>query len=78
MNGLTKPNGELQPWVYGVAAGVTVGVATVGTLIGAWMVKKRIKARDLKTNEQLQAAEAEGEIDSIKASTPRETQKEEK
>lgn len=72
MDGLTKTSEDIPPWVYAAAAGGAVGLATVGTIIGAWLVRKRVKSRDARTNENIKKSVLEGEIESLRASTPRE------
>lgn len=72
MEATTKPSDEIPKWAYMVGAGVAIGVGTVATIVGAWCVRRRVKLADVKKNEMLRQSEHDGNVESLKARTPRE------
>lgn len=72
MNTVTEKSDEIPHWVYGAVGGAVAAVAVVGTTFFAWRYQKRKKARDTAINEALREEALQGDLDSLRASTPRE------
>lgn len=72
MEAVEVKSDEIPTWIYGAVGGAVAAVAVIGTTFAAWRYQKKKKARDAAINESLRAEAAQGDVDSLRASTPRE------